>query len=160
MNPLSVEEMNAMVPGTLMESLGIEYTDAGPDFICGRMPVDTRTVQPAGLLHGGASAALAESLGSMGSLSRIDRNKQTIVGIEINANHLRKVSSGWVHAKASLVAQSSLLHVWEIRISNEMGKLVCLSRLTVMIADLATLRGHEVSGRPLYSRGEGMDAKA
>lgn len=159
MKPLTVEEMNAQIPGTLMESLGIEYTDAGPDFICGRMPVDSRTKQPAGLLHGGASAALSESLGSMGSLARIDRGRQTIVGIEINANHLRKVSSGWVHAKASLVAQSALLHVWEIRISNDIGKLVCLSRLTVMIADLAIREGSGDSGKSINSRGEGMDAK-
>ncbi len=127
--------LNAMNNGTLMQHLGIEYTELGSDYICGRMPVDHRTKQPAGLLHGGASAALAESLGSIGSVLMTDPETQAIVGIEINANHLRKVKEGYVYGKATLVANSRKLHVWEIRISDERQRLVCLSRLTVMVIE-------------------------
>lgn len=132
---ISLKELNTMNACTLMEHLGIEYTELGSDHICGRMPVDHRTKQPAGLLHGGASAALAESLGSMGSVLMIDNETQAIVGIEINANHLRKVSEGYVFGKATLVANSRKLHVWEIRISDARNRLVCLSRLTVMVIE-------------------------
>ena len=131
--PLS--DLNAMNTGTLMQQLGIEYTELGSDYICGRMPVDHRTKQPAGLLHGGASAALAESLASIGSVLLTEPETQAIVGIEINANHLRKVKEGYVYGKATLAANSRKLHVWEIRISDERQRLVCLSRLTVMVIE-------------------------
>jgi 1,4-dihydroxy-2-naphthoyl-CoA hydrolase len=131
--PLS--DLNAMNNGTMMQHLGIEYTELGSDYICARMPVDHRTKQPAGLLHGGASAALAESLGSIGSVLMTDNETQAIVGIEINANHLRKVKEGYVFGKATVIAHSRKLHVWEIRISDERERLVCLSRLTVMVID-------------------------
>jgi 1,4-dihydroxy-2-naphthoyl-CoA hydrolase len=135
---MSLETMNAHSEGTMMKHLGIVYTEIGPDYLCGSMPVDHRTKQPAGLLHGGASAALAETLGSMGSMSIIDLQKQTIVGIEINANHIRSVRDGFVHGKASLIMRSRKLHVWEIRITNDGGSLVCLSRLTIMVLDIET----------------------
>lgn len=135
---MSLETMNAHSEGTMMKHLGIVYTEIGPDYLCGSMPVDHRTKQPAGLLHGGASAALAETLGSMGSMSIIDLQKQTIVGIEINANHIRSVRDGFVHGKASLIMRSRKLHVWEIRITNDGGSLVCLSRLTIMVLDSET----------------------
>jgi 1,4-dihydroxy-2-naphthoyl-CoA hydrolase len=131
--PLS--DLNAMNNGTMMQHLGIEYTELGSDYICARMPVDYRTKQPAGLLHGGASAALAESLGSIGSVLMTDNETQAIVGIEVNANHLRKVKEGYVFGKATVIAQSRKLHVWEIRISDERNRLVCISRLTVMVID-------------------------
>jgi len=131
---ISLEAMNAMSAGTLMEQLGIVYTEVGPDYICGTMPVDHRTVQPAGLLHGGASAALAETLGSMGSVAIMGR-KHAIVGIEINANHIRKVKDGHVHGKATLVMRSRRLHIWEVKIHNDAGALVCLSRLTIMVIE-------------------------
>jgi 1,4-dihydroxy-2-naphthoyl-CoA hydrolase len=132
---MTLDEMNALSAGTLMEQLGIIYTEIGPDYLCGTMPVDHRTKQPAGLLHGGASAALAETLGSMGSMSVIDLKKQTIVGVEVNANHVRKVTHGLVHGKAMLVMRSRKLHVWEIRISNDANALVCLARLTIMVLE-------------------------
>jgi len=132
---MSLETMNAHSEGTMMKQLGIVYTEIGPDYLCGSMPVDHRTKQPAGLLHGGASAALAETLGSMGSMSIIDLEKQSIVGIEINANHIRSVKEGFVHGKASLIMRSRKLHVWEIRITNDGGHLVCLSRLTIMVLE-------------------------
>lgn len=132
---IPLPDLNAMNNGTLMQHLGIEYTELGSDYICARMPVDHRTKQPAGLLHGGASAALAESLGSIGSVLMIDNETQAIVGIEINANHLRKVKEGFVFGKATMIANSRKLHVWEIRISDERNRLVCISRLTVMVID-------------------------
>lgn len=132
---MTLEEMNAMIPGTLMESLGIVFTEYREGYIRGTMPVDHRTIQPAGLLHGGASAALAESLGSMGSLALIDRDRQAIVGIEINASHLRKATSGFVTGEAELMARSPRLHVWDIRISDEKQRLICRSRLSVMVID-------------------------
>jgi len=132
---LTLEKMNELSRGTMMEQLGIVYTEIGPDYLCASMPVDHRTKQPAGLLHGGASAALAETLGSMGSLSLIDPEKQAIVGIEISASHLRSVKEGQVHGKAQLISRSRKLHIWEIRIHNDGGKAVCISRLTVMVLD-------------------------
>lgn len=132
---MTLEEMNALIPGTLMESLGIVFTQYNEGYIAGTMPVDGRTIQPAGLLHGGASAALAESLGSMGSLALIDRERQAIVGIEINASHLRKALRGVVTGQAELIARSPRLHVWQIRITDEKQRLICLSRLTVMVID-------------------------
>lgn len=132
---ISLSELNATSQNTMVQHLGIEYTELGDDYICAQMPVDNRTRQPAGLLHGGASAALAETLGSMGSVLLIDHEKQTIVGVEINASHLRKVKEGYVFGKATLIANSRKLHVWEIRISDEKTRLVCLSRLTVMVIE-------------------------
>ena len=129
---MTVDSMNASSKGTLMEQLGIVYTELGEDYVCGTMPVDHRTKQPAGLLHGGASVALAESLGSMGSAA-IAKNPRAIVGIEVNANHVRKATSGLVHGRAVLVVRSRRLHVWEIKIHNDQNELVCLSRLTVMV---------------------------
>lgn len=132
---VDLKQLNEINQGTLMQTLGIEYTELGSNYLCARMPVDQRTRQPAGLLHGGASAALAESLGSVGSVLLIDSDKQTIIGIEINANHLRKVREGYVFGKATLVANSRKIHVWEIKITDEKERLVCISRLTVMVID-------------------------
>jgi 1,4-dihydroxy-2-naphthoyl-CoA hydrolase len=135
---MTPEAMNALSEGTMMKQLGIVFTEIGADYLCGSMPVDHRTKQPAGLLHGGASAALAETLGSMGSMSIVNLETQAIVGIEINANHIRSVREGFVHGKASLIMRSRKLHVWEIKISNDAGNLICLSRLTIMVLDKET----------------------
>ncbi len=132
---VDIKQLNEINRGTLMQALGIEYTELGSNYLCARMPVDERTRQPAGLLHGGASAALAESLGSVGSVLLINSDTQTIIGIEINANHLRKVREGVVFGKATLVANSRKIHVWEIKITDEKKRLICLSRLTVMVID-------------------------
>lgn len=130
---MTLEDMNRSSRNTLVEHLGIRYTEIGPDYLIGTMPVDERTRQPYGLLHGGASAAFAETLGSMASLSLINIETQTIVGIELNATHVKKATHGLVTGKASLISRSRKLHVWEIRITNEEGGLVCISRLTVMV---------------------------
>ncbi len=132
---MTVAELNSLSAGNMGEHLGIEFTEAGDDYLCGRMPVDSRTRQPMGLLHGGASAAFAETLGSVGSVMLVNNETHTIVGVEINANHLRKVTDGFVYGKATLVMRSRKLHVWDIRITNKDNELVCLSRLTVMVLE-------------------------
>jgi len=131
----TLEKINAMGMNTMTAQLGIEITDFGEDFICGKMPVDDRTVQPFRLLHGGASAALAETLGSLAGGMQIDQKTQGIVGIEINCNHLRSEKSGWVYGKATPLKIGRKIHVWNIEIKNEDEKLVCASRLTLVVTD-------------------------
>ena len=116
--------------------LGIEFVEAGDDFLRMRMPVDARTNQPAGLLHGGASVALAETIGSMAAGRCIDLERFTVVGAEINANHLRPAFSGWVYATARPVSLGKRLQVWSIEIADETGKLVCISRFTAAVIPL------------------------
>lgn len=128
-----LKKANAFNKNTLMEVLGIEYTDIGDDFIEATMPVDHRTHQPLGLLHGGASAALAESMGSLGSYLLIDQEKYAAVGIEVNANHLRSVRKGKVRARGELIHRGKTLHVWDIKIFDERGRPTSICRLTNMI---------------------------
>jgi uncharacterized protein (TIGR00369 family) len=128
-----VEELNSGRAGTLIEHLGIEFTEIGDDFICGTMPVDGRTRQPYGLLHGGASVALAETLGSMGAAMCVDAAEYQCVGQEINANHLRAARTGLVTGTARPVHVGGRSQVWTIDIINDAGKLVCTSRLTIAI---------------------------
>jgi 1,4-dihydroxy-2-naphthoyl-CoA hydrolase len=115
------------------ELLGIEWTGIGENFLQARMPVDHRTHQPYGLLHGGASCVLAESIGSMASAMVIDHAKFFCVGLEINANHLRGVREGFVTGTATPLHLGASTHVWDIRIKDEKDKLVCVSRLTVAV---------------------------
>ncbi len=128
-------QLNGMNKGNMAEFLGIEYTEVGPDYVCAKMPVDARTKQPMGLLHGGASVALAETLGSIGAFCTIDSEKQQCVGLDINANHLRGVTGGYVYGKAAALHLGRTTQVWEIRITDEAGKLVCISRLTMAVLD-------------------------
>lgn len=120
---------------TMIDHLGIEFLEIGDDYIKARMPVDHRTRQPAGLLHGGASVTLAETLGSLGAYFCIDPARQTCVGLEINANHLRGVREGWVYGVARPIHLGRTTQVWEIRITNAEDKLVCVSRITMAILD-------------------------
>ena len=121
---------------TLVSHLGIEFTGVGEDFLEARLPVDHRTRQPYGLLHGGASVALAETLGSVASaLSVDDPLRQQPVGLEINANHLRAVREGWVYGRCTPIHRGRTTHVWDIRITDEQGRLVCISRLTTAIIE-------------------------
>ena len=129
----TLEEVNSLNKNTLMEHLAIEYTEIGADYICAKMPVDHRTIQPMGLLHGGASAALIESLGSLGSALSIDLNKQYIVGVEVNANHVRSSKSGYVYGKGVFKHKGRQTHIWQVDITNEENKLVCTGRLTVLV---------------------------
>lgn len=120
-------------PATMAQHVGIECTEIGDDYLQMKMPVDHRTHQPYGLLHGGASCVLAETIGSIGSHLVIDSEQFYCVGIEINANHVRGVKGGYVTAKAKPVHLGSTTHVWDIRIKDDADKLVCISRLTVAI---------------------------
>ena len=126
----ALDALNAR--GTLIATLGIEFTEAGDDWLKGRMPVDHRTHQPFGLLHGGASVALAETLASWAGTCAVAAD-QVCLGMEINANHVRPVSEGWVYGVATPDALGRTSQVWTIRISNEAGKLVCVSRMTLAV---------------------------
>ncbi len=118
--------------GTLITTLGIELLEAGDDWLKGRMPVDERTHQPFGLLHGGASVALAETLASWAGTCAVDADK-VCVGQEINANHVRPVREGWVYGIATPEALGRTAQVWSIRITDEAGRLVCISRMTLAV---------------------------
>ena len=129
--------INSMNKNTLMDQLGIECIELSEDYVISRMPVDKRTHQPMGLLHGGASAALIESIGSMGSTLLLDITKQHPVGIEINANHIGGIRTGHVIAKGKIVHAGKKTHLWQVDITEEgTNKLVCSGRLTVMIIDI------------------------
>ena len=130
---IQVGHLDGLGKGTMGEFLGMEFTEIGPDFLIGRMPVDERTRQPYGLLHGGASCALAETLGSIASALVIDQSKFICVGLEINANHIRSARSGYVTGKVIPLHLGNSTHVWDIKIHDEHQKLVCVSRLTVAI---------------------------
>jgi 1,4-dihydroxy-2-naphthoyl-CoA hydrolase len=131
---VTLDELNALSKGTLMEPLGIRFTEIGADYLRGTMPVDARTRQPYGLLHGGASVALAETLGSSaGGLCVGPR--QGVVGIEINANHLRGAREGLVVGTARPIHVGRSTQVWEIKIEDERGRPVCVSRLTLAVID-------------------------
>jgi 1,4-dihydroxy-2-naphthoyl-CoA hydrolase len=120
----------------LPQHLGIEFVDCSDDWLMARMPVDARTRQPYGRLHGGASVALAETVGSMAAAHCVDRSKFGTVGMEINANHVRPAKEGWVYATARPEALGRTTQVWSIRIEDEAGKLVCVSRLTMAVIPL------------------------
>lgn len=130
---LTLGHLEGLEKNTMAELLGIEWVELGPDFIRARMPVDHRTRQPYGLLHGGASVALAETIGSVGAAMTVDQEKFIAVGLEINANHVRSARSGFVTGTARPVHRGASTQVWDIRIEDEQGKLICISRLTVAI---------------------------
>ena len=124
---------NEWSKNTLMETLEIVYTDAGEDFLVATMPVNPRVHQPMGLLHGGASVALAESVGSAASLMFVNPEKQEVRGIEISANHVRSKKEGLVTATAKILHKGASIHLWEIRIVDENDKLISLCKLTNMV---------------------------
>ncbi len=132
---VSLDSLNEFSKRTLAEHLGMEFTAIGDDYIQARMPVDSRTHQPFGLLHGGASVALAETLGSVAATLCVDPKQQYCVGLEINANHIRSVRSGFVTGTARPVHIGKKTHVWEIRIMDEQNELVCVSRITMAVLD-------------------------
>ncbi len=135
-NPKATLEMlNMMNKDTIVDHIGIEYTDMGEDFIAAKMPVDKRTHQPMGLLHGGASVVLAETLGSVAATMCIDTDKQYCVGLEINANHIRGVKEGYVYGITKPLHIGRKTQIWEIKITNEASKLVCVSRITMAVLD-------------------------
>lgn len=130
---LSLPQLNPLGPKTMGEFLGMEWVELGDDYLVMRMPVDDRTKQPYGLLHGGASCALAETVGSLASHFVLDPDKFICVGLEINANHVRSARSGYVTATCTPLHIGASTHVWDIKIHDERKKLVCISRLTVAV---------------------------
>jgi 1,4-dihydroxy-2-naphthoyl-CoA hydrolase len=132
----SVEQLQEHSRNTLAETIGIRVTEVGPDFLRATMPVSPTTHQPMGVLHGGASVALAETVGSLAATLCVDRTLYDCLGQEINANHLRPVSSGTVTATARPYHIGKRSHVWSIEIRDEQEKLVCVSRLTIAVVDI------------------------
>jgi 1,4-dihydroxy-2-naphthoyl-CoA hydrolase len=132
---ITTQHLNSVSKDTLLENLGIEFTEIGNDHIIARMPVNKRTQQPMGLLHGGASAALAESIGSIGSYLMINPKQQMAVGLEINANHIGSVHSGFVYGKGTIVHKGKTTHIWNIEIRDENEKLISICRLTMLVLD-------------------------
>ena len=133
-HPYTLEQVHFRQP-SMLTHIGLEFTEIGDDFLRARMPVDDRTRQPYGLLHGGASVALAETVGSTGANLVVDPEKYSCVGQEINANHVRGVKDGFVIGTARPYHLGRTSHVWEIRIVDERDKLVCISRLTMSVLD-------------------------
>jgi 1,4-dihydroxy-2-naphthoyl-CoA hydrolase len=135
-NPeVTIDSLNQMGQGNMVEHLGIVFTEVGKDYLCAKMPVDQRTKQPLGLLHGGASVALAETLGSVAAHHCVDNTKHYCVGLEINANHIRAMRKGYVYGMAHPIHVGKKTQVWEIRITNEDNKMVCISRITLAVLD-------------------------
>lgn len=129
----NIQRIKDSIQNTMISTIGIEITDINNDFICGKMPVDERTIQPFGLLHGGASVALAETLGSIAGGIKVYPNNETVVGIEIIANHIKSARDGWVYGKATPIRIGKKIQVWNIEISNDSGDLICVSRLTLAV---------------------------
>ena len=130
---LDLDALNRLSKNTMAETLGIEFTAIGDDFLEAKMPVDPRTHQPFGLLHGGASVALAETLGSVAAHCCVDTSKEFCVGLDINANHVRGVKNGFVKGITKPLHIGKKTQVWEIRIVNEHNELVCISRITMAV---------------------------
>lgn len=132
---ITLKQLNDLSANTMVANLGIEFTEVGEDYLSAKMPVDSRTHQPLGLLHGGASVALAETLGSMAAAFCVDLKTQYCVGLDINANHIKGVKSGYVFGTTKPLHIGKKTHVWEIRITTEENELVCISRLTIAVID-------------------------
>ena len=130
-----LEKIRERSSSTLVGRLGIEITDIGNQYISGKMPVDDRTKQPFGLLHGGASVALAETLGSIGAGNQVNLETHSVVGIEINASHIKVVQDGWVFGIATAVRIGRKIQVWEIEIKDDNDSVVCKSRLTLAVIE-------------------------
>ena len=130
---LQVDDLKSLLPNTMAQALGIEWNELGEDSLSARMPVDDRTRQPYGLLHGGASCVLAETIGSVASAMVVDHEKFACVGLEINANHVRSARDGFVFGTARPLHLGANTHVWDIQITDEANRLICISRLTVAV---------------------------
>jgi 1,4-dihydroxy-2-naphthoyl-CoA hydrolase len=130
---ISLQQLNEQSRQTMAEHIGIVYTGVGRDWIEAEMPVDYRTHQPYGILHGGASVVLAETLGSVGSHLIVAESGNLVMGLEVNANHIRRVSIGKVTGRATIIHAGKSTHIWEIRITDEATILICIARLTVII---------------------------
>lgn len=133
--PMSITAVTDIRKETMVNHLGIEFTEIGDDYLKGRMPVDHRTIQPYGIMHGGASCVLAETLGSVAGSHCVDFSKQLCVGLSINTNHLRMAKEGYVYGTARPIHLGRTTQVWEIDIENEQGQLISINRLTLAVVD-------------------------
>lgn len=131
--PVNITQLEQNNSGTAVANLGIEFTGIGEDWLAARMPVDHRTIQPMGILHGGASVLLAETLSSVASNLCVDSSTHYCVGLDINANHVRAAKEGYVTGEARPIHLGRSTHVWEIRIVDAAGRLTCISRLTMSV---------------------------
>ena len=127
-----IKKLNDLCQGTFISFLGIEFLDNGKDFVEARMPVDNK-LQPMGLLHGGASLALAETIASGGSYLLVDPEKYEVFGLQVSGNHLSTVSDGTLYARAEIIHQGKSTHVWDVKIKGDNGKLISVTRVTMMI---------------------------
>jgi len=143
----SVAELNRLGRHTMVDHLGIEFVAVTDDALMARMPVDQRTLQPAGLLHGGASVALAETLGSFAAYLTVDEKRYSCVGLEINANHVRSLTDGWVTGMSRPLHLGGRTQIWEIRIEDQRQRLVCVSRLTIAVLPISRPLGRERDGK-------------
>ena len=134
-NNFTIEELNNLNKSTLMESLGIEYLEVEKGYVKAKMPVDKKTLQPMGILHGGASLAFAETIGSLGSTLLIDLEKYDVRGASLTANHVRSISKGFVYGYAKIIHHGRYTHVWNIDVKNEKDELISTSRITIMIIE-------------------------
>ena len=134
MNAVEIlKQLNKASKNTLMETLGIQYTNVGEDFLVATMPVNSKVHQPMGLLHGGATVALAESVGSAASHLFIDRDKYMIKGIEISANHLKSVQEGVIYAKATVIHKGKTTHLWQVKITDHQQNLISICKITNIV---------------------------
>lgn len=147
---LSLEKINQRLSDSMVAHLGIEFIEIGANYMMARMPVDLRTVQPIGILHGGASAALAETVGSMAAYCSVDREQFYCVGLEIKCNHLRPVMEGYVVARAEPLHLGRKTHLWQIRLTDAQGQLVCFCTHTVSVLPLTEDMAAVVRARPLH----------
>ncbi len=129
----TLQDLNALCENNLAQSLGIEFVEVGDDFLRARMPVDARTVQVFGILHGGASASLAETLGSVAGAHCVEFDKKVVVGLELNCNHVRSAREGFVYGTANPIHLGGSTQIWDVRIVDERERLVCIARLTVAL---------------------------
>lgn len=134
-NTLKTSDIAHLGKGNMGEHIGMEFVELGPDFVKARLPIDHRTIQPFGILHGGASCVLAETLGSVASYLVIDASKQIAMGLEINANHIRSAQKGFVTGIARPIHLGKATHVWDIRITDDEERLICVCRLTVVVLE-------------------------
>lgn len=133
--PITLKEISTIRQSTMTDHLGIEFTEIGDDFLKGKMPVDHRTMQPFGIMHGGASCVLAETLGSVAGCYCVDRQKQVCVGLSLNTNHIRMVEKGYVHGTARPVHIGGKTQIWEIDITDDEGVIISITRLTLIVLD-------------------------
>jgi uncharacterized protein (TIGR00369 family) len=133
--PMTIEGITEIRKSTMVSHLGIEFTEIGDDYLKGKMPVDHRTIQPMGIMHGGASCVLAETLGSIAGCYCVDASKRVCVGLSMNTNHISMAKEGYVYGTAKPIHLGRSTQVWEINIHNERGKLVSVNRLTLAVID-------------------------